>query len=650
MEQKLACEDCTREQLLSRLDEIGLVPPADIYRIAQANPLADGAELARAFCDAEFLTPFQFEVIRAGKQSDLKIGNYDVLDRLGAGGMGTVFKARHRRMKRIVALKVLSAHLSKDTTFVQRFQREVETIARFHHANIVMAFDADEAEIGHFLVMELVNGQDLSSLVFKEGPMDVAGAVQCILHAARGLEYAHAQGIIHRDIKPANLLRDESGVVKVTDLGLARFAQGAADTTATSAEGITQAGGILGTADYMPPEQAVDSSSIDHRADIYSLGATLYFLLTGKAPYKGASLMATLLLHRDAPIPSLRVARLDVPAALDDVYCRMLAKVPEDRPQSLKEVIAALEAILPGADATPRAAPTAPAGPAVPAATIVSPDASALSRSETVAERPPLSALVVLLVEPSRTQAAIIRKYLQALGDPTIVTVANGHEALKAIQTQTPDVILSAMHLSDMTGVQLARQVRAEKFAIAPGFVLISSESEGQDAAEMSLVAQTVVLHKPFTAEALSDALKLASRRIHSTPTRASPSRASDIRVLIVDDSAAARLNALKVLTSLGLSQFTEAMDGAQAVAVLACSSFDLIVTDYNMPLMDGCAFIQYLKQNPATATLPIIMVTTETAADKLNPIRKLGVDAICGKGFPVDAVRPVIERLLSHH
>src|SRR4029079_18569701 len=244
----------------------------------------------------------------------LQIGNYDIIDRLGAGGMGTVFKARHRRMKRGVALKVLAANLSKNPLFVKRFQREVETIASLGHPNVVMAYDADEAEAGHFLVMEFVNGRDLAVCVEREGPFSAPHAVNCILQAARGLAYAHTQGIIHRDIKPHNLLRDENNVVKVTDLGLARMNYGD-EGPATGAE-VTMAGGVIGTADYMPPEQAVDSTTIDHRADIYSLGCTLYYLLTGQVPYTGPTIMAVILKHRDAAIPALRVARPESPAEL----------------------------------------------------------------------------------------------------------------------------------------------------------------------------------------------------------------------------------------------------------------------------------------------------------------------------------------------
>lgn len=228
----------------------GLVPSDELTPVlAGAN--GNQQELAKLLSSQGLLTQFQISALSEDRVAALRVGNYDIIDRLGAGGMGTVFKARHRRMKRVVALKVLAANLSKNPLFVKRFQREVETIASLGHPNVVMAYDADEAEAGHFLVMEFVNGRDLAACVEREGPFSVAHAVNCILQAARGLAYAHAQGIIHRDIKPHNLLRDENNIVKVTDLGLARLNHGD-EGPATGAE-VTMVGGVIGTADYKHP-------------------------------------------------------------------------------------------------------------------------------------------------------------------------------------------------------------------------------------------------------------------------------------------------------------------------------------------------------------------------------------------------------------
>src|SRR5262249_54497444 len=304
---------------------------------------ADGEAVAQRLIAAGKLTPFQAEAVHTRQFEGLVIGNYEVLDRLGAGGMGTVYKARHRRMKRVVAIKVLSPAVGQSDKFVQRFQREVEAVARLSHPNIVMAHDADEAEVGHFLVMEFVNGRDLATEVQQRGPLPVREAVECVVQAARALDYAHRQGIIHRDIKPANLLRDVSGVVKVADLGLARFH----DTLGRSPEeqrALTQARTVMGTVDFMPPEQALGLTNIDHRAGIYSLGCTLHYLLIGRPPYQGPTMMATLLKHREAPIPSLCAARDEGPATLDQAFQRMVAKKPEERFASRAEVVRTLEA------------------------------------------------------------------------------------------------------------------------------------------------------------------------------------------------------------------------------------------------------------------------------------------------------------------
>jgi serine/threonine protein kinase len=512
----------SRQELLDILKESNLLSAEELERAAALNPTADASALAKWLVDAGILTAFQTDAVARRRVEKLRIGNYDVLDKLGAGGMGTVFKARHRRLKRVVALKVLTRNLCKDKTFVQRFQREMETLAQFNHPNIVMAYDADEAKVGHFLVMEFVNGQDLASLVQKQGPMGLSDAVSCILQAARGLEYVHRQGMIHRDIKPANLLRDTDGVVKVTDLGLTRLASPVGE----AARGLTQAGGMLGTVDYMPPEQALDPSSADHRADIYSLGATLYFLLIGQPPYQGQTMMDTLFKHREAPIPSLTAARPDVPPALDDIYRRMMAKMPAERFQSMGEVVRALEVLgssfgdnnpvfspglaapAKGLNATLAAAPQPNKGktmagmPAASNQTMVSPPLS-------TARGPSLK---VLLVEPSRTQSGIIRKYLQAQDIQQIVAVASGQEALKAMENERPDVILSSLHLPDMSGIQLAQRVRADHPNAGPGFVLISSdESQSAEVGALSLGGRAVVLQKPFTPEKLIETLSLVT-------------------------------------------------------------------------------------------------------------------------------------------
>lgn len=629
----------------------------DEWKLANDSSKGDPQELAKLLTSKGLLTQFQLTALNEGRGASLRVGNYDILDRLGAGGMGTVFKARHRRMKRIVALKVLADNLSENPLFVKRFQREVETIASLGHPNVVMAYDADEAEVGHFLVMEFVNGLDLAGCVERTGPLPIAQAVQYILQAARGLAYAHSQDIIHRDIKPQNLLCDESGVVKVTDLGLARLKHGAEGPAAGM--DLTMAGGIIGTVAYMPPEQAVDSTTIDHRADIYSLGCTLHYLLTGNAPYSAPTMMALLLKHRDAEIPTLLQARLETPLQLDDLFRRMMAKQAEQRVQQMSEVVIELEAIsrtllhegpVLSESAAIRELPT---GKRILADAAVSTQQLAES---TLAMDSADTPITVLVVEPSRVQAAIIKSYLQEHSLAVVGTAANGKDAIDAICSLRPKAVIAAMHLPDRNGVELAQQIR-EKFQVdAPGFVLITSESPEGESASLSKVNRVLVLAKPFTSMQMAEALNLVTGASMPLPHLDAsigeislPKKKKDrdqLRVLIVDDSSTARIHVRTVLSTLGFSQFLEVPDGAHAIAVATRENCDLIVTDYNMPLMDGRALVSYLKQNLPTAEIPIVMVTTETEPRVLDPVRKLGVVAVFDKAFPAHVVGPILDSL----
>jgi serine/threonine protein kinase len=258
---------------------------------------------------------------------------------LGAGGMGQVYLAEHRHMKRRVAIKILSPEAMLSEAAVKRFQREVEAAARLTHPNIVRAYDANEQNGVWHLVMEYVDGSDLAAVVQDRGPLPVAEAAHYIVQAARGLAYAHAAGIVHRDIKPANLLVDRDGVVKILDMGLARF-----DSEPESLDHqLTRDGQVMGTIDYMAPEQAANTRAADARSDIYSLGCTLFRLLTGESIYAGETLVAKLLAHQTAPVPSLCPHRPDVPAELNSVFQRLVAKSPGDRFATAQDVATALQ-------------------------------------------------------------------------------------------------------------------------------------------------------------------------------------------------------------------------------------------------------------------------------------------------------------------
>lgn len=270
-----------------------------------------------------------------------QLGDYRVLARIGGGGMGTVFKAEHERMGRVVALKVLRREIQRDPALLRRFDREVRAAARLTHPNIVAALDAREQNGQHFLITEYVEGSDLEQWVRRHGPLAPDEAVACIVQVARGLDYAHRHGVVHRDIKPANLLRDEQGNIKILDMGLARLDAG--DDTATP--DLTKSGVVMGTAAYMAPEQARDTRRADARSDLYSLGCTLFFLIAGRPVFVAETAVDTILSHVTEPIPSLSQFNPSIPAELDAVFRRLIAKRPDDRFQSAAELLQALQSI-----------------------------------------------------------------------------------------------------------------------------------------------------------------------------------------------------------------------------------------------------------------------------------------------------------------
>ena len=285
---------------------------------------------------------------------------YRILEALGEGGMGTVYRAIHLRLEREVALKVVRGNWAGDPQMVARFQREMRAAGLFKHPHLVHATDAGEVDGIHFLVMEYVPGIDLTGLVRREGPLPIADACEIIRQAAVGLQHAHKQGIVHRDIKPSNLRLTPEGEVKILDFGLALFRKDLITRLSTPAatrpagqarSTLTSVSRVLGTNDYMAPEQWINSHNVDARADVFSLGCTLWFLLVGRAPVSGALQASTLPRHR-----------ADAPQKLIDILCRMLAPRVADRYPSAQEVCSALEPLsqghrlchrLPGGGKTP---------------------------------------------------------------------------------------------------------------------------------------------------------------------------------------------------------------------------------------------------------------------------------------------------------
>ena len=300
----------------------------------------DPKAMAELLIHNGLLTRYQAEPLLKGKlQRFLLSSKYRVLDRLGAGGMASVFLCEHKVMRRRVAIKVLPPNLANNASAVDRFHREARAAAALHHPNIVGAHDVDVDGNFHFLVTEYVEGRNLHEMVRLNGLLSPERAAHYISQAALGLQHAHEKGMVHRDIKPANLLLDRTGTVKILDMGLALLFHEEDD-------GLTKehdASSILGTAEFLAPEQAMDSHAVDIRADIYSLGMTLYFLLTGKTPFsEGGTTAQKIIWHQIRPPKPVTDYRPDVPEELSAVIDQMLAKSPDDRPQTPMDVAIAL--------------------------------------------------------------------------------------------------------------------------------------------------------------------------------------------------------------------------------------------------------------------------------------------------------------------
>jgi WD40 repeat protein/tRNA A-37 threonylcarbamoyl transferase component Bud32 len=354
------------DALLDVLRQCRLIDPSQLKELIQdahGHSLEPRA-LARKLIERGWLTPYQVNLVLQGRGAELVLGSYVLLERLGEGGMGQVFKARHQVMNRVVALKVIRKDRLASGEALQRFRREVEASAQLAHPNIVIAHDAAQFGDRLVLVMEYVEGTDLAKRIKQSGPLPVAEACDYTRQAALGLQHAFEKGMVHRDIKPANLLLANDGSVKILDMGLARLNQAKDDDTAS----LTQEGAVVGTVDYLAPEQAVNSRNVDIRADLYSLGCTFYYLLTGQAPFPGGTAAEKLLRHNmDEPVPVEKLRR-DVPSGVVAVLRKLMAKRPEQRYQTPAEVVAALAA-------PPAAIQAQPAAP-VPAGRLTAPVAS----------------------------------------------------------------------------------------------------------------------------------------------------------------------------------------------------------------------------------------------------------------------------------
>ncbi|MFV2066710.1 MAG: serine/threonine protein kinase [Pirellulales bacterium] len=336
------------EKFLDLLRSCGLVEESQVAEVLKAlteenegKLPAASEKVAERLVSESLLTRWQADNLLQGKHKGFFLGKYKLLGLLGRGGMSHVYLAEHIMMERRVAIKVLPHSRVEDSSYLERFKLEARAAASLDHPNIVRAYDTDHQDKTYYLVMEYVKGRDLQVLVQEEGPLDYDVAANYIAQVAEGLQHAHDAGLIHRDIKPANCLVDQKGVVKVLDMGLAKFSSSERPSLT-----IAHDENVLGTADYLAPEQALSSHDVDHRADIYSLGCTLYYLLTGHPPFPEGTLPQRLMMHQTKAPRSIYKDRSDAPQGLVNICNHMMVKSPDGRFQTSREVSQTLVAWL----------------------------------------------------------------------------------------------------------------------------------------------------------------------------------------------------------------------------------------------------------------------------------------------------------------
>lgn len=300
---------------------------------------SDPEVLAKLLQDQDIVTAWHCDKLLNGKYKGFFLGKHKLLGHIGSGGMSSVYLAEHMKMRDLRAIKVLPQSKLGKSSYLQRFQQEAKAIASLNHPNIVRAHDIDNQGDTHYIVMEYVDGDDLQTIVKKKGPLGFEDVANYMAQAARGLQHAHDVGLIHRDVKPANVLINSKGAVKLLDLGLALFTN---DEDASLTMDFNDK--VLGTADYLAPEQALNSHKVDHRADLYGLGCTMYFLLTGKAPFPEGTIAQRIAKHQKEMPKEIRKIRPECPGELEGICWKLLQKDPKFRYVSATQAAEVLEA------------------------------------------------------------------------------------------------------------------------------------------------------------------------------------------------------------------------------------------------------------------------------------------------------------------
>ncbi|MFL5339570.1 MAG: protein kinase domain-containing protein [Gemmataceae bacterium] len=506
----LALEDrAFIRQLVDELIHTSLVLADDWQALPEAArdyvySAIDQNDLIDRLVQQNMLTDYQSSRIKAGTIYGLVLGNYRVLDRVGAGGMGIVFRAEHLLLRRIVAVKVLPLSRDQDPRVLRRFLTEMRTVASLQHPNIVAATDAGQIfpsepnlPILHYLVMEFVNGRDLEDIVTRDGPMGISLVCDLIHQVAGALSEANSQNLVHRDIKPSNILLNGKNQAKLLDFGLAR----------ELGHNLTEPGSLLGTIDYMSPEQTQDPSSVDIRADIYGLGATLYWCLTQKVPFPTQNTLSQQIARRlREPPPSVRVRRPEVSPELDAVVMKMMAIRADDRHQTPQAVMRALLPFI--RDSRNAVVPTTP------------------NVADTVweladAELSGAANTRILIVDD---EPGIVSYCKAILHDSKAVcdAAASAEEALDALTRNTYDLILLDVVLPGQSGFELLQKMRERPACQNIRAIMMSGSVSADDLAQMLALGADDYLTKPFGAFQLrarvDGALRLgaAVRRVDS--------------------------------------------------------------------------------------------------------------------------------------
>lgn len=490
------------KQLLDKLEKLGLLDASEReqFLVARADRLREYTseeKLGNALVHSGFLTFFQLERVLSGAIHGLVLGAYRLREELGRGGMGTVYLAEHRLLKRRVAIKILPVDDDCPMSIRHRFRAEMRVLAELSHPNIVLALDAGELPSSDnspeliYLVMELVEGGDLERRVVRGGLLPIAEACKYIRQAAAGLQAAHDRHLIHRDIKPSNLLLTTNQQVKLVDFGLARqFSSRLTDQRA-----------LLGSVEFMPPEQSHDPSLVGKEADIYGLGATLFWLLTGETPhpYQPQVAQALRMLQQQEP-RRLRSLRGDVPRELDELVSRMLARDPAARPSSALAVINALRPFL------------------LDGPSLVNADVSATFTRLMLLE--PGGLFRVLVVEDETRVRVLHRMLMEQLGCE-VVEAADGQAALEAAKHHSFDLVLLDLNLPDMDGYEVCRVLRNRSDNPHLKILVVSGMADQNGLAEALPRGADDYVPKPYEAKQLlakaEHALKLKEAQDRGT-------------------------------------------------------------------------------------------------------------------------------------